>query len=129
MMSAARIHYDPKDNIIDLDVSGVVITPAVVNDVFDRLLRIVRSTYEKPWLITCWAGVELDLESARRYGLRSEELKPLVVGILRYDVPDHSKVQIRSEMIKHRLTTKRSVFYRTRAEAVAAIRDGSASNS
>jgi hypothetical protein len=128
-MSAARIHYDPKDNIIDLDVSGVVVSPAVVDDVFDRLLRIVRSTRAKPWIVTCWAGVELDLESAKRFGLRSEEIRPLVIGIVRYDVPDHSKVQIRSEMIKHRLTTKRSIFYRTRAEAVAAIQDGSASNS
>lgn len=123
-MSPLRIHYDPKENIVDVDVSGVVFSPSVVDEIFDRLLRVVRSAPQKPWVLTCWAGAELDLESAKRYGLRSEELKPLVLATLRYDVPGHSKVQIRSELIKHRLTTTRSVFYQTRAEALAAIKSG-----
>src|SRR4051794_21232727 len=86
-LSSLRIQYDPKENIVDVDVTGVVFSPQVVDEIFDRLIRVVRSARQKPWVLTCWAGAELDLESARRYGLRSEELKPIVLATLRYDVP------------------------------------------
>jgi hypothetical protein len=117
-----RLRYHAADNIIEVDATGVKPTPRIIDSIFDQVIAAARSARSRPYLLTCWAGVELDVDSARRYGVRMEELKPLIVEVVRYEVGGQTKVQIRSEAIKHKLSANRTRFFDTRDEALEAIR-------
>lgn len=120
----SRSRYDPVHNVIDLDRTGIVPTPQIVDEVIDDLIATARPLKRKPHLLVNWKGVQLDLEAAKRYGQRLEDLAPLLAGLARHGVEDTTtRMQIRSEFVKHWLGL-RAHFFATREDAIAAINSG-----
>ncbi len=123
-MLTHRLRYDAVRHIIDLDLTGIVPTPQIIDEVIDGIIATARPLKRKPHLLVNWKGVQLDLPAAKRYGERLEELAPLLTALVRYGVEDTStRVQIRSEFIKHKVGM-RAHFFATREQALAAIANG-----
>ncbi len=119
-----RVSYDARENIIDVDLQSVRATPALVDEVIDKIIAFARPCAKKPYVLTCWQGVEMDAASAQHYGLRMSELKPLIRGVARWgEIAPTTKAQVRGENVKHQFAA-RTRFYATREEALAACRRG-----
>jgi hypothetical protein len=124
-MPRRRAHYDARDNVVHYDATGLVGEAADVDTAFDELMAVGRTLPKKAYIVTCWAGVVLTAEGARRYGERLPELYDHYIAVVRYATNDlTTRVHIRTETIKQRVQGAKAMIYETRDEALAAIRRG-----
>lgn len=124
-MSLRRAHYDAKENVVFFDATGLVGEAADVDVAFDELMAVGRALPHKAYIVTCWQGVVLTADGARRYSERLPELYDCYIAVVRYATNDlTTRVHIRTETIKQRVQGAKAMIYETRAEAIAAIRRG-----
>ena len=118
-------NYDPKEGVIFTDLTGLKASPKLTDEVIDELLALARSLPNKAWVVVCWKDVQMDQANAEHYGVRVKEVIPYLRGIVRYETNEiHTRLFIRSQTVKHKLQGSRTNIYPTRADALAAIRNG-----
>jgi hypothetical protein len=116
--------FDPKENVIATDVTGVSGTRESIDEIFDELTAVAKSLRRKVWVVACWKQVTFDEEGAAEYyGKRTAELLHWVKGVMRYGADDPlTRSYIRTQTLKHRAEGTRSNLFETRREALAAVR-------
>lgn len=124
-MRRRRAFYDAKDNVVHFDATGLAGSAEDVDVAFDELMMVGRALPKKAYVVTCWEGVVLTAEGARRYSERLTELYAHYLAIVRYATRDlTTRVHIRTETIKQRVQGAKAMIYDTRAEALEAVRRG-----
>lgn len=116
--------YDEQENIIHTDISGIVATIPIVDEVIDEVIELAGTLPSKVFMVVCWRKVKMANASvATHYGNRLPGLLKHIRGIIRYDVSEvASRIVIRSETLKHNVQHSRSHIYATKEEALAAVR-------
>jgi hypothetical protein len=118
-------NYDPKEGVIFTDLTGLKSSRELTDEIVDEAIAIARNLPKKPWIVVCWKDVQMDQANAEHYGMRVKELMKYIRGVVRYEANEiHTRLFIRSQTVKHHLQGARTNIYPTRADALAAIRNG-----
>jgi len=125
MVAGKYSRYDEIERVIFTD--GSQLSPATVeqiDEMFDELEQIARSTPEPVYLIVCWHGAGFaDSSAGPHYGNRAARLLKLVRGVVRYAVTDPiARATLRTEMVRHLDEGTRSNIVNTKEEALALVR-------
>lgn len=123
-MSRKYARYDEKDDVIDIDLSGLdACDVKTVDDVFAQI-RAVAERYPNRFAIACWTDVKIGSpEVAVRFGELAAAFQGLVKATVRYGANDPLvRSYVRSEATKHHRAGVRSNFYDTRQQALAVVR-------
>jgi hypothetical protein len=118
-----RISYDPKERVIFVDLTGLVATPQLVDEIVDEEIALAKTLTEKVFMVVCWKDVKMDPASSDRYGERLPELLKHFRGIVRYDASEiTTRLAIRAKNMKQHTQNDKTHIYSSREEALAAVR-------
>lgn len=119
-------YYDEKEDVIFTDITGIASVRSSVDTVIDEVIAIARSLPKRVFIVVCWQDVKMDAVTAQYYGERvADLLKNYVRGIVRYGANDvQTRINIRTETVRHHTQGSRSYLYPTKEEALAALRRG-----
>src|SRR5262249_3563438 len=109
------------NKIIHVDLSYLVITPAIADTILDECERIARTCRRKPYILSDWLNTKLTLEGAEHYKGRIPSLAMAVAGVYRFNLAENIVRVVLSSLA---MTNKQkdANIYETREAALAAIR-------
>lgn len=116
-------HYDPKEDVIFTDLTGLIGTPQIVDEAMDEIFALARSLPRKVFMVVCWKDVKMDPATSDRYGERLPELLQHVRGVVRYDATEvATRLAIRAKNVKYHIQNAKTHIYPSKDEALAAVR-------
>ena len=118
--------YDPENDLLLVDVTGVVAHREVIDRIFDEIIALAKTRPTKPWVVACWKDVSFESqpEIAAYYGERTADLMKHVQGVMRYAANEPlTRAFVRSVTTQHRAAGTRSNLYETFEDALAAVNE------
>src|SRR5690348_11509587 len=116
-------YYDPKENIIFADLTGLTLTEAVLTDMTNQVIQVAKTLPEKVFLVSCWKDVKLEQDFAKYFSELAKDLLHHVRGLIRYEVTEPlTRANVRTQTIRGHLQNTQSHIYANREEALIAVR-------
>lgn len=123
MALSNRVHYNATEDIIDTDVSGLVLTPDVVDSFAAQLIAAAEKLDHKTYGLVNWENTKIPPEHVDYYGAASAKAAGYYLAIVRYGIGDIlANTAVRSQVVRRGVQGSRSYIYATREEALEAIR-------
>lgn len=115
--------YDPTEKVISTDLTGLIGTPQIVDEVMDEIIAVAKTLPEKVFMIVCWKDVKMDPVTSEHYGQRLPDLLNYLRGIIRYDATEiTTRLAIRAKNIKYQTQNAKTHIYTSKEEALAVVR-------
>lgn len=123
-MNRTYARYDDKDDVIDIDLTGLQAIDVPTVDAAFKQIRSVAERYPGRYAIACWTDVKIgSADVAAHFGKLAVDLQSLVKATIRYGANDPLvRSYVRSEAAKHHRAGVRSNFYETREQALAVVK-------
>ena len=115
--------YDSTEKVISTDLTGLIGTPQIVDEVMDEIIAVAKTLPEKVFMIVCWKDVKMDPVTSEHYGQRLPDLLNYLRGIIRYDATEiTTRLAIRAKNIKYQTQNAKTHIYTSKEEALAVVR-------
>jgi hypothetical protein len=114
--------YDPTENVIFTDFTGLIITQEVMAAILQDTVAVALTLLpNKVYVLACWENVQMAMDG-NTYGEYVGELLQHVKGVVRYGANNLLvNVTIRNQTVKHHFQNTQSHLYKTRAEALEVL--------
>jgi hypothetical protein len=115
--------YDSAERVIFVDFTDCFLTRPLLEQVTVEIIAVSQSLPNKVYLLACFQNAKLEAAAATVFSDLSVVIFSHMLGMVRYAVSDlMTNVTIRSTTVKQHLQGTHSHIYKTRTEALAAIR-------
>lgn len=119
---ASRFTFDAELCVIHLDLVGLCLDPAAIDEMMDACEDYIRTSARPPYILANWKSTSMSLAAAERYKVRALPLRTAIAAIFRYNVGDtFARLMVRTfTMNAH---AKDANIYASKEEALAVIRE------
>ncbi len=122
-MSRFGIHYDEKEDVIELSVAGLTLTPLILSELRAELQVVAAQLPHRVFLLTCWEATLIDSTlTGEEYARHIEQALKIMRGTTCYGATNpFTNIFLRTTTVQYGFQGHQSHIYLTREEALAAI--------
>jgi hypothetical protein len=122
-MNEQGCYYDEKEKVIFLHL--LYYNGKAPDAALKDLIAVITRVREKVYLLSDWSGMKYVGAGEDNYNRSVTELLKHVKGIVRYGLDDsYLRLKIRAENLKNDFQDSKINIFKTKEEALAAIREG-----
>ena len=117
-----RVNYDPDEDVVWIDLSNLILTGEVIDNVVATVLALTTTIPHKVYALISWHNTHVPFELAAYYGEQSAKVAPHFLGLLRYAVSDpYANVTIRTQTIRNHVAGANANIYISKEAALDAV--------
>lgn len=125
MNGRSKVYYDQQENVIFIDHSGLLVTREVFENSCADTVAIGKTLSGKVYQVICWENAKISPDITDEiYLAMMQVISPYIKGTVRYAVSDALvNITARSFSVRHKVHGVKSNIYKTKEEALAAVRE------